>query len=68
MMSMRSPTALRILANGSKRGLELGRRDVPSAGAFGGDVKGPDLHAGDALVEERMGELVGAMQKPSRSS
>ena len=46
-----------------ERGIELGRRDVPAGRALGGDVEGPDLHAGDALLEQRQGKLVGAMQE-----
>ena len=64
MMSILSPTALRILRE------RLERRASSSAGEMSGRrvrsaamIERPDLHAGDALLEQRVGEFVGAVQE-----
>ena len=63
MMSILSPTAFLILRKGSRARVELGAGDVVPARRLGGMVEGPDLHAGDALLQQRVGELVGTVEE-----
>ncbi len=51
------------LAERLERLLELGRADVVAARALGGEVERPDLHARDALLEQALRELVGAVEE-----
>ena len=63
MMSILSPTALRIFFEGLQRRPEFVRRYVVSLAALRGDIEGPDLHARNALFQQGMGKLVGAVQE-----
>jgi hypothetical protein len=51
------------LAERLHRGLELAGGDVEAAPALGREVEGPDLHRRNALLEQRVRELVGAVQE-----
>ena len=51
------------LAERLERLVELGGADVEAARRLGGVVERPDLHAGDALAEQALGQLVGAVQE-----
>ena len=51
------------LAEGLQRRVQLLRADVPAGGAFGGDVEGPDLHAGDALLQQGVRQFVGPVEE-----
>ena len=62
-MSIRSADRAADPAERLQRGVELGRTYVEPAGALGRDVERPDLHPGDALLEQRQCELVGAVQE-----
>ena len=63
MMSMRLPTAARILRNGSSAFCRSGPEMYWPVARFGERIERPDLHAGDALLEQRLRELVGAVQE-----
>ena len=52
MMSILSPTALRIFSNGSSA-FSRSAAEMYAPLQLGRDVEGPDLHAGDALGEQR---------------
>ena len=51
------------LAKGFERQVKVGVADVLAVAFFGSRVKRPDLHAGDALGQQRLGQLSGAIQK-----
>ena len=63
MMSIWSPTALRIFSKGSSAALRSRGGDVLAAGLLGRVVERPDLHRRDAFGEQLLGELVGAVQE-----
>ena len=62
-MSILSPTALADLAERLQRPVEVGAGDVVAARGLGRRVERPDLHAGDALLQQRERHLVGAVQE-----
>ena len=66
MISMRSPTALRIFSNGLRHVLELRARDVETPGLPRRDVERPDLHRGDAVLEQALGERVRPVHEARR--
>ena len=62
-MSISSPTAARILRNGSSARSRSPRRDVVAAARFGVRVEWPDLHPGDALLAQVQRQLVGTVEE-----
>ena len=56
------------LAEGLQRPVEIGVGDVAALAGRGISVEGPDLHAGDALLEQARSKLIGPVRKASRSS
>ncbi len=63
MTSIRSPTRLRILSNGESADLRSSAADGEAVGLGGGTVEGPDLHGRDALGQQILGKIVGALEK-----
>ena len=53
MMSILSPTASRILSERLQRRGQVGAGDVVAAGGLRRRIERPDLHAGDALLQQR---------------
>ena len=51
------------LAKGFERQVKVGVADVLAVAFFGSRVKRPDLHAGDALRQQRLGQFAGAVEK-----
>src|SRR6202035_3769116 len=51
------------LLDRSESGFEVGPRDVLTRGRLGSRVEWPDLHAADSLLDQALGQLVGAMQE-----
>ena len=69
MMSIRSPTALRIFSNGSSADFRSAQEMSLPARLLRGRVERPDLHAGDALLEQVVSASSSArFRKASRSS
>lgn len=59
---MRSPTRARA-PEGLERDAQVGGGDVQTAARLGGGVEGIDLHRADALGEQALGQLVGAVDE-----
>ena len=51
------------LAEGLQRPVEIGAGDVAALAGRGIIVEGPDLHAGDALLQQARGQLIGMGQE-----
>ena len=51
------------LAKRLEGAVEIWRADVLAVGLLSGHIEGPDLHARDALRQQRQGQLVGVMKK-----
>ena len=62
-MSMSMPTAERI-SEWLHRLVEIAIGDVNAAARLGIRIERPDLHAGDPLLHQADGELIGAVEKP----
>ncbi len=60
---MRSPTALRILRNGSSAASRSLVADVLAVAGFGGRIERPDLHGGHAFGQQRLRQFVGMVQE-----
>ena len=46
-----------------QRGFQVRQRDEPASGFFGRAIKGPDLHAGDAILQQGQRQIVRVVQK-----
>ncbi len=57
------PHRVANLAERHEGGLEIGGGDGTTFARLGREIERPDLHRRDALLEQRMCELVGAMQE-----
>ena len=63
MMSILSPTALRIFSKGTSARFEVRGGDVDAVGLFRGVIERPDLHGRDPFLEQLMRQFVGAVRE-----